>query len=95
VGGTEDVALTVSQIPLHTHTLMASADPGDNWVPDPAVALSASTGGPIYSSGSPPLDSMAAQALPPVGGGLPHTNMQPSLTLNFCIAVQGSLPSAG
>ncbi len=26
------------------------------------------------------------------GGNLPHSNMQPSLTLNFCIALQGIFP---
>jgi len=35
---------------------------------------------------------MAPQALPPAGGGLPHNNMQPYLTLNFCIALQGVFP---
>ena len=35
---------------------------------------------------------MAFQALPPAGGGLPHNNMQPYLTLNFCIALQGIFP---
>lgn len=94
VGGTEDVTLLASQVPLHTHALMASSEPGDNTVPLPAMALAVSTGGAVYVGGSPPLGSMAAQALPPAGGGLPHTNMQPSLTLNFCIAVQGSLPTA-
>jgi microcystin-dependent protein len=33
------------------------------------------------------------QAISPTGGGLPHNNMQPYLTLNFCIALQGVYPS--
>ena len=36
---------------------------------------------------------MAAQALAPAGGSLPHNNMQPYLTLNFCIALQGVFPA--
>jgi microcystin-dependent protein len=36
---------------------------------------------------------MALQALPPAGGSLPHNNLQPYLTLNFCIALQGIFPS--
>ena len=28
----------------------------------------------------------------PAGGGLPHNNMQPYLTLNFCVAMQGIFP---
>ena len=35
---------------------------------------------------------LAFQALSPAGGGLPHNNMQPYLTLNFCIALQGIFP---
>jgi microcystin-dependent protein len=35
---------------------------------------------------------MAPQTLAPAGGGLPHNNMQPYLTLNFCIALQGIFP---
>jgi microcystin-dependent protein len=35
---------------------------------------------------------MALQALAPAGGSLPHNNMQPYLTLNFCIALQGVFP---
>ena len=93
MGGTETVTLMVSEIPPHTHTLRASLEPGDNRLPGPGVALSFSTGGSAYAGGSPTLSSMAPQALPPAGGGLPHNNMQPSLALNFCIATQGSLLS--
>jgi microcystin-dependent protein len=35
---------------------------------------------------------MAANALTPAGGGQPHDNRQPYLTLNFCIALQGIFP---
>jgi microcystin-dependent protein len=38
------------------------------------------------------LGLMAVQALSPAGGGLPHNNMQPYLTLSFCIALQGIFP---
>jgi microcystin-dependent protein len=32
------------------------------------------------------------QALAPAGGDQPHNNMQPYLTLSFCIALQGVFP---
>ena len=38
------------------------------------------------------LQPMNFNTLPPAGGGLPHNNMQPYLTLNFCIALQGIFP---
>jgi microcystin-dependent protein len=37
--------------------------------------------------------TMNPQALAPTGGSLPHNNMQPYLTLNFCIALQGVFPA--
>jgi microcystin-dependent protein len=39
------------------------------------------------------LVAMSPSALSPSGGGLPHNNMQPYLTLNFCIALQGVFPA--
>jgi microcystin-dependent protein len=36
---------------------------------------------------------MAPGAVTNVGGSQPHTNMQPYLVLNFCIALVGVFPS--
>jgi microcystin-dependent protein len=92
MSGVESITLLVSEIPLHTHQLRSSTEPGDNSVPSPTMALTTSAGAFAYVSGSPPLATMAFQGLPPAGGGLPHNNMQPYLTLNFCIALQGIFP---
>jgi len=92
MSGVESITLLVSEIPVHTHALFASPEPGDNSVPSPDMALATSAGAFAYVGGSPPLAQMALQALPPAGGGLPHNNMQPYLTLNFCIALQGIFP---
>ena len=48
-------------------------------------------GNAIYGPHTP-LKAMDFNALPPSGGSLPHNNMQPYLTLNFCIALQGVVP---
>ena len=90
--GTEAVTLLVSEIPSHTHNLVASVEPGDNRLPKPTVALTTSTGAFAYVSGNPALVQMAPQALTPYGGSLPHNNMQPYLTLNYCITLQGIFP---
>lgn len=92
MGGAESVTLLVSEMPVHTHQLKATIEPGDNRLPSPTVALSTSAGAFAYVGGSPALTPMAPQALPPAGGSLPHNNMQPYLTLNFCIALQGVFP---
>jgi microcystin-dependent protein len=89
--GVESVTLLVSEIPLHTHTLMAAgSDPPESNVAT-GNALARSKNGNAYTS-TINATQMAAQGLPPAGGGLPHNNMQPYLTLNFCIALQGIFP---
>jgi microcystin-dependent protein len=35
---------------------------------------------------------MNSAAIVPTGGNQPHNNLQPYLTLNFCIALQGVFP---
>lgn len=91
-GGTETITLLISEIPVHTHTLMAAgSDPAES--NDPTNnAIARSKNGNAYTTTLNPITQMAVQALPPAGGGLPHNNMQPYLTLNFCIALQGIFP---
>lgn len=92
MSGTETVSLLQSEIPLHTHQLMASSgDPAES--NDPTSNVLARSNINVYSTTLTPLVQMAApQALAPAGGGLPHNNMMPYLTLNFCIAMQGVFP---
>ena len=91
MSGVEAITLLQSEIPVHTHGMRASPDPGDNTVPGPTISLAGASGGNIYST-TTTNQMMAPQALPPAGGGLPHNNMQPYLALNYCIALQGIFP---
>jgi microcystin-dependent protein len=90
--GSEFVTLIQSEIPVHNHTVKADADdPGDLQGPTPARALARSGGGFAYVSG--PLNAQfAPETLSIAGGSLPHNNMMPYLTMNFCIAMQGVFP---
>jgi microcystin-dependent protein len=90
--GEESIDLQISEIPLHTHALQASLNQGDNALVSPGAVLAMGTGGKVYSSSTASLVVMAPQGLPSAGGGLPHSNLQPYLTLNFCIALQGIFP---
>jgi microcystin-dependent protein len=93
MSGVESIALLQSEIPLHTHQMFADAlDPADLAAPNPSRVLAQSTGVFAYQPSHANLAPMAFQALPPAGGGLPHNNMQPYLTLSFCIALQGIFP---
>jgi microcystin-dependent protein len=91
--GSESTTLLVSEMPAHTHNLAAdNLDPSDLNVPNTARVLAQSTGVFAFQPSNAALQPMAVQALPPAGGGLPHSNLQPYLTLNFCIALQGIFP---
>ena len=98
--GTETVTLLVSEIPIHTHSLNArpnvvggTADPTNN-VPSLGAWVAGAQTGVVqtYTVTPNPLVQMAFNALAPAGGSLPHNNMQPYLTLNYCIALQGIFP---
>jgi microcystin-dependent protein len=92
-GGSETVTLIESEIPAHSHTMIADVTPGNRTGPA-TFALARATGATPYvpASASPPLVNMADNAITPAGGDQPHNNMQPYLTLNFCIALQGVYP---
>lgn len=92
MSGTETVTLLVSEIPLHTHALMVSAEIADVQTPTNTTALGRSGGGSAYTATVANVVQLAPQVLAPAGGSLPHNNMQPYLTLNFCIALQGIFP---
>ena len=92
MSGVESITLLVSEIPIHTHVQMASADPANVQIPVASACLARASGGSAYSTNTGGLVAMAPQMLSLAGGGLPHNNMQPYLTLNFCIALQGVFP---
>jgi microcystin-dependent protein len=92
-GGAASVSLLQSEMPAHSHNVMAdAADSGNVQEPSPQVVLARSN--PFIYKAPPVTDaaSMAFQAISPSGGGLPHNNMQPYLTFTFCIALQGVFP---
>jgi microcystin-dependent protein len=94
MSGTESVTLLVSEIPFHTHAVRGhNGDQADAQNPSANTALAQSAQGNAYQTNvNTNVVQMAFQTLPPAGGGLPHNNMQPYLTLNFCIAMQGIFP---
>jgi microcystin-dependent protein len=94
MSGSQTVTLLESELPFHNHLMMAATTPGTLTAPAPDRGLSRMQGGNAYVPGSPPpaFVPMAFQTIAPNGGSLPHNNMQPFLTLNFCIALQGVFP---
>jgi microcystin-dependent protein len=94
-GGSQFITLLQSEIPFHTHVLQGQAiDPAEVNAPAPTVVLGKSVGGNAYaprSSGQ--IVNMNFQTTSIAGGSLPHNNMSPYLTVNFCIAMQGVFPA--
>lgn len=93
--GEEAHALTVGEMPAHTHTLQASdaaaTQPGPS---DNLLARSTLSTGTIYSTTAQTQDvSLGVSAIANAGAGQGHNTMQPYLTVNFCIALQGLFPS--
>jgi microcystin-dependent protein len=91
-GGSDTVTLLESEIPSHNHSLMAAVPPALLNAGSSSTALSRSSGGPAYQTSNAGLVHMNFNAIAPAGGSQPHNNMQPYLTLNFCIALQGVYP---
>lgn len=88
--GQQAHTLSISELPTHTHvarfsTTAATTDNGASNVPAQTVT-------PIYGPAQS-LVAMAPGSVANVGGSQAHLNMQPFLTLNFCIALQGIFPS--
>ena len=86
--GTETVTLNATEMPTHQHGGAAGAVTQSS--DRPGAELAAAPGG-SYGPVNPVGPAMAASQ--PAGGNMPHNNMQPSLAVNFIIALVGIFPS--
>lgn len=90
-GGEETTTLVGSQLAAHTHSFQAAVDNGDKFTIKNNRVLGQSTNF-IYGDVAA-LTSMNSGTGATTGGGQAHSNMQPSLTLAFVIALKGLFPS--
>ncbi|WP_196137518.1 phage tail protein [Aliikangiella sp. G2MR2-5] len=94
--GSEKVTLNVNQIPNHNHAFVASLNDADSSNPASDVLASQSDGDKPYAgAASDPANfqQLNSQTIGLSGGGLSHTNMMPSLCVNFIICLFGIFPS--
>jgi microcystin-dependent protein len=90
-GGVETVTITVAQMPNHTHTPLATTNPGGN---TPTNGIWAQSAVGIYHPVVGNIDApMLNTLVQPVGGSQPHENMAPYLTVSFIISLFGIFPS--
>jgi microcystin-dependent protein len=92
-GGAETVTLLVSEMPAHTHNVNGLTALATTTTPTSGTTLGRSLNGNAYADTASGFQTFAPEALPPAGGSLPHNNLQPYLTLNYCIALQGVFPA--
>lgn len=91
MAGTEQETLTTQQIPVHTHTFVASTS---------VASISTPVGNLLGEQGTinlflvdAPNQAMNASSVTPAGGSQPHENTQPFLCINFIISLFGVFPS--
>jgi microcystin-dependent protein len=89
--GVESVTLTSTELPPHSHTVNASTTATSK---NPANSVPAVTGaGSSYAASASPGTTMNPGMITGGGSSAPHTNLQPSLCINFVIALEGIFPS--
>lgn len=93
-GGEQAHTLSVAELPTHLHSLMGTNNNATQAgaTPNNTTMGYARAGNQMYG-GPQSLVAMSAAIAGSVGGSQAHLNMQPFLTINFCIALQGVFPS--
>jgi microcystin-dependent protein len=99
-GGEDEVTLQSSEMPSHNHLMNAIADSATTGSPGLNLAPAEGHGqgrGGVFAidtfTTQSPNTNLAAGSVEASGGGDPHNNIQPSLVMNWCIALQGVFPS--
>jgi microcystin-dependent protein len=89
-GGVESVTLTVQQIPIHSHPMLATNDiPALN---SPQNNVTGQAAAKIYRAGNPSV-TLSPQMIGPTGGSQPHDNFQQYLCIDFIISLFGIFPT--
>ena len=96
-GGLEEVTLAESEIPSHSHDLYGTAAAGTASVPDNSSLMASTTSlkdnfEETFAVNPADTTALHQDSIAIAGGNIPHTNMQPSLVINFCISLEGLYP---
>ena len=93
--GVEDVTLTVPEMPQHHHEMFVASAAPDNARPqgDALATTNIYVNNNAQEPSTQPTTALHERTMSSVGGSLPHNNMQPTLCINYIIALQGTFPS--
>jgi microcystin-dependent protein len=89
--GAEQVTLSTSQLPSHSHGMNASTDIAQ--VTNPAITVVARSPTVSHWIDEAPTSALNFQAITQVGATTSHPNMAPFQCLNFIVALVGTFPS--
>lgn len=90
-GGEQAHTISIAELPTHTHVLNGTSTDASQPIPTANLLARQAPANPYIGPAS--LAAMIAGSVTNVGGSQAHLNMQPFLTLSFCIALQGIFPS--
>ena len=90
IGGTENVTLTLSEIPSHSHTVAAKTSATAT---SPSGAVYGGNAAHAIYSAKAPSAPMNAGMVGVGGGSQPHNNLMPYLAVSFIISLFGVYPS--
>lgn len=90
-GGVENVTLLTTQLPAHNHGLVGTSTNANSRGARDSLYGNCTI--PLYADVGGPQVALSQAVLGSSGGTQPHTNLQPYLAINFCIALSGIYPS--
>jgi microcystin-dependent protein len=89
-GGEQTHTLNTGELPQHLHQVAAQTSAnGGNATPNGNFL---GGGNNAYATPNGSLQALRAETVAPTGGAQAHENMQPYMTLSYCISLQGAYP---
>lgn len=101
MSGAENVTLSILEMPAHSHPVYAQNSLGNSGVPIaqttclwsvPSDSTQQTIAGNAFGAATS-LVQMDTTSVTQTGGNMSHNNMQPFLTVNYCIALTGYYPT--
>ena len=91
--GAETEQLILNQVPLHTHAMKGTSAAGGAALPNGHVLAAVTIAADHHYGADTTVQPLNPSSIESDGGGVPHSNMQPFLVMNYCIATVGVFPS--